>query len=123
MERTLSSSVESWFCTTERTRRSRCYLEDHFIVNKADVELWVRRAQAALRHLIFTSPWTTSELSSSRFSKNIIQILVQLTSLCLVRIFTPIQNTDDHLIKIVRDLLKYYIAEENTLKNARCLYF
>src|SRR6266498_3952491 len=93
MECTLSSDAESWSRTIEIRREYDANglplmsiereLFGQVIVNKSDVELWVRRAQAAVLNPN-RSPsdfYTMSmdylrELSNNRFSKNVVQINV-----------------------------------------------
>ena len=120
----------------------KCEPFGNIIVNKSDVELWVRRAQAAVLNsqrpsseFYNMSVDHLRELSNNKFSKNVVQINVkdpEVTDLSFVdlpgsypfktdtaMIFTDIlgliQNAEDHLIETVRDLVEHYIAEQNTL--------
>ena len=93
MECILSSNAESWSCTIEIRREydsNGIPLKTierepfgHVIVNKLDVELWVRRAQAAVLNpnrspsdFHDMSLDYLKELSNNRFSKNVVQINV-----------------------------------------------
>ena len=89
----MSSIAESWSCTIEIRReydsngaRLRIIEREPFgpvIVNKSEVELWVRRAQAAVLNpnrspsdFYEMSQDYLKELSDNRFSKNVVQINV-----------------------------------------------
>jgi len=89
----MSSSAESWSCTIEIRReydsngtRLKIIEREPFgpvIVNKSEVELWVRRAQAAVlnpnrspSNFYEMSLDYLKELSNNRFSKNVVQINV-----------------------------------------------
>jgi len=111
MECTLSSDAQSWSCMLEIWKEYntngnhlssiKCELFGNIIVNKSDVELWVRHAQAAvlnpqwpssefynmsvdwhLRELIrkmrnYLSDCAFSWCSNNKFSKNVVQINVK----------------------------------------------
>ena len=94
MECTLSSDAQSWSCTLEirkeydanGNRLSSIEREPfgNIIVNKSDVELWVRRAQAAVLNpqrpsseFYNMSVDHLKELSNNKFSKNVVQINVK----------------------------------------------
>jgi len=94
MECTLSSDAQSWSCTLEirkeydsnGNRLSSIEREPfgNIIVDKSDVELWVRRAQAAVLNpqrspsdFYNMSVDYLRELSNNKFSKNVVQINVK----------------------------------------------
>src|SRR6266571_563593 len=94
MECTLSSDAQSWSCTLEirkeydanGNRLSSIEREPfgNVIVNKSDVELWVRRAQAAVLNpqrspsdFYDMSVDYLRELSNNKASKNVVQINVK----------------------------------------------
>src|SRR6266511_5998203 len=94
MECTLSSDAQSWSCTIEIWReydangiQRRSIEPEPFgqvIVNKSDVELWVRRAQTAVLNpdrspSDFYNMFVEHlrELSDKKISKNVVQINVK----------------------------------------------
>ena len=94
MECTLSSDAESWSCTIQIRREYdangiplRSLEREPFgqvIINKSEVELWVRRAQGAVLNpnrppsdFYNMSVDHLRELSDKKFSKNVVQINVK----------------------------------------------
>ncbi|PBK68045.1 hypothetical protein ARMSODRAFT_292786 [Armillaria solidipes] len=141
MECTMLSSSSTWSCTIYLnikygTDGSELAIPDKFrfgpvITDKDAVEIWIRRAQAAIlgRHRTKEdfSNMTAEELRSLAttdsqmlpFSKNIVQVELrdpQLTDLSFVDLPGIIHNADEETIKLINDLVISYIEEsENTI--------
>ncbi|KAK0200154.1 P-loop containing nucleoside triphosphate hydrolase protein [Desarmillaria ectypa] len=141
MECTMLSSSSTWSCTIYLNLKyaidgSEFVIPDKaqfgpVITNKDTVELWIRRAQAAIlcRHRPkedFIS-MSTEDLRSLAtvdpqmlpFSKNIVQVELRdpdLTDLSFVDLPGIIHNAEEETIKLVHDLVVSYIEEsENTI--------
>ncbi|KAK0441223.1 P-loop containing nucleoside triphosphate hydrolase protein [Desarmillaria tabescens] len=141
MECTMLSSSSTWSCTIYLNLK---YAADgselvipkkvkfgSVITNKDTVELWIRRAQAAIlcRHRPkedFINMSTedlrnlaTIDLQMLPFSKNIIQVELRdpaLTDLSFVDLPGIIHNAEEETIQLVHDLVVSYIEEsENTI--------
>ncbi|PBK94334.1 hypothetical protein ARMGADRAFT_90464 [Armillaria gallica] len=141
MECTMLSSSSTWSCTIYLnikygTDGSELAIPDKVrfgpvITDKDAVELWIRRAQAAIlgRHRAKEdfSSMTTEELRSLAtsdpqtlpFSKNIVQVELrdpQLTDLSFVDLPGVIHNAEEETIQLINDLVISYIEEsENTI--------
>ncbi|KAK0220837.1 P-loop containing nucleoside triphosphate hydrolase protein [Armillaria nabsnona] len=141
MECTMLSSSSTWSCTIYLnikygTDGSELAIPDKVrfgpvITDKDAVELWIRRAQAAIlgRHRTkedFTSMSTeelrslaTTDSQTLPFSKNIVQVELrdpQLTDLSFVDLPGVIHNAEEETIKLINDLVISYIEEsENTI--------
>ncbi|SJL16535.1 uncharacterized protein ARMOST_20061 [Armillaria ostoyae] len=141
MECTMLSSSSTWSCTIYLNIKygadgSELAIPDKFrfgpvITDKDAVEVWIRRAQAAIlcRHRPKEdfSNMTVEELRSLAttdsqmlpFSKNIVQVELrdpQLTDLSFVDLPGIIHNADEETIKLINDLVISYIEEsENTI--------
>ncbi|KAJ3500913.1 hypothetical protein NLJ89_g9579 [Agrocybe chaxingu] len=140
MECTMSSDASSWSCTIslrseyDSQGRPQVHLTEAFgpsIENKSAVELWIRRAQAAvlsphrprsdflnmgeeeLRRLNSTDPQIL------KFSKNVVEVNVRdpaATDLSFVDLPGLIQNVpDESLIVTVRSLVEKHVEQKNTV--------
>ncbi|KAF8970895.1 P-loop containing nucleoside triphosphate hydrolase protein [Flammula alnicola] len=136
---TMSSNASSWSCTIEirsefdKDDRLQTELTKSFgplIESKALVELWIRRAQAAVlsphRPSADFLNMTDADLRDNAkkdpeilpFSKNVVQVNVYdpaATDLSFVDLPGLIQNAEEDLIVMVRTLVEGYIGGNNTL--------
>ncbi|KAJ6621042.1 P-loop containing nucleoside triphosphate hydrolase protein [Mycena sp. CBHHK59/15] len=138
MECSMSSSGDAWSCKISlrfdydkhgARIESTSELFGPTITDKKSVELWLRRAQAAIlsRHIPFQDFLTKSEqelrtappdVERLRFSKNSVLMAVNdptITDLSFVDLPGLIQNEDPAVIEVVRDLAVTRIGKENTL--------
>ncbi|KAJ7853672.1 P-loop containing nucleoside triphosphate hydrolase protein [Mycena olivaceomarginata] len=138
MECVMSSSAESWSCDISlrfdydspgATMPIGTYTFGSTITDKRAVELWLRRAQAAILspHLSYQDFYTKSvqELKnlppdSERllFSKNAVLVYLRdpdITDLSFVDLPGLIQNERPDVIEVVRDLAVSRITSNNTL--------
>ncbi|KAF8193681.1 P-loop containing nucleoside triphosphate hydrolase protein [Pholiota molesta] len=138
---TMSSDASSWSCRIEisyeynadgtplGSNRTEPF-GPALIGDKDAVELWIRRAQAAIlsphRPPSFFVNLTAAELRNNAksdmdilpFSKNVVHVKVQdpeATDLSFVDLPGLIQNADEDLITIVRTLVESYVIGQNTL--------
>ncbi|KAF8434538.1 P-loop containing nucleoside triphosphate hydrolase protein [Boletus edulis BED1] len=138
MECTMSSSATTWSCRIKLRfdydssgRSSQQQKEISFgptITDKNDVDIWLRRAQAAilnpnnppenfhrksiqeLRNLTATN--------SLKFSRNVVSIFIEdpsATDLSFVDLPGLIQNEDEEVVELVRQLTEGYISRQNTI--------
>lgn len=136
MECTMSSSATTWSCSISlridyNAEGVKAETATHsfgpVITDRATVELWLRRAQAAILspHLPHSEFHTKSELElrtpdAARlpFSKNAVLVVLcdpAITDLSFVDLPGLIQNESRDVINVVRDLAVSRIASENTL--------
>ncbi|TFK32040.1 P-loop containing nucleoside triphosphate hydrolase protein [Crucibulum laeve] len=140
MECTMSSSSTSWSCSiTLRIEydpsgnplgASTAIPFGSKITSKSQVEIWLRRAQAAVLnpHLSPEEFYTKSEaelkqaaatdVKTLMFSKNVVCVHVNdpdVTDLSFVDLPGLIQNSDQQAIDLVNDLVVSHIQGENTL--------
>ncbi|KAJ7640281.1 P-loop containing nucleoside triphosphate hydrolase protein [Mycena polygramma] len=139
MECTMSSSADTWSCRISlrldynsdgsKMETAVTYAFGSTITNKNVVELWLRRAQAAILspHLPHEDFWgkTEHELRNPPadperlpFSKNAVLVLLcdpKITDLSFVDLPGLIQNERTEVIDVVRDLAVSRIKSENTL--------
>ncbi|CAA7263847.1 unnamed protein product [Cyclocybe aegerita] len=144
MECIMSSDASSWSCTislrTEYDTQGRPQIhqtEDFVreILNESSVELWVRRAQAAILNphrprsdFLTMSEEELKRLNSAnsqnpdsqtlKFSKNVVVVHVKdpgATDLSFVDLPGLIQNAEENLIDTVRSLVENYIKQKNTV--------
>ncbi|KAJ6632403.1 P-loop containing nucleoside triphosphate hydrolase protein [Mycena sp. CBHHK59/15] len=138
MECSMSSSADAWSCEIslrfdfDRHGTRIDSITERFsptITDKKYIELWLRRAQAAIlsRHIPIPEFLTKSEqeLRSAPpdaerlpFSKNSVMVTVRdpnITELSFVDLPGLIQNEDPAVIEVVRDLAVNRIEGENSL--------
>ncbi|KAJ6558304.1 P-loop containing nucleoside triphosphate hydrolase protein [Mycena capillaripes] len=138
MECTMSSSADSWSCNISlrfdhRSDGSKTETLTHAfgstITDKRTVELWLRRAQAAILspHLPFQDFCTKTEQELRNpppdaerlsFSKNAVLVVLRdptITDLSFVDLPGLIQNESTDVIEVVRDLAVSRINSNNTL--------
>ncbi|KAF9482869.1 hypothetical protein BDN70DRAFT_874456 [Pholiota conissans] len=138
---TMSSNAPSWYCTIEisyeynadgtplGTQTIKSFGPE-IIDNKSAVEIWIRRAQAAIlsphRSADYFVGLTDKQLRDNArtdpdilpFSKNVVRVNVQdpnATDLSFVDLPGLIQNATNDLIHMVRSLVETYITGQNTL--------
>ncbi|KAF8434537.1 P-loop containing nucleoside triphosphate hydrolase protein [Boletus edulis BED1] len=138
MECTMSSSATTWSCRIKLRfdydssgHSSQQQKEISFgptITDKNEVDIWLRRAQAAilnpndppesfhrksiqeLRNLTATN--------SLKFSRNVVSIFIEdpsATDLSFVDLPGLIQNEDEEVVELVRQLTEGYISRQNTI--------
>ncbi|KAG6379656.1 P-loop containing nucleoside triphosphate hydrolase protein [Boletus reticuloceps] len=138
MECTMSSSATTWSCRIKLRfdydssgRSSQQQKEISFgptITDKNEVDIWLRRAQAAilnpnnppesfhrksiqeLRNLTATN--------SLKFSRNVVSVFIEdpgATDLSFVDLPGLIQNEDEEVVELVRQLTEGYISRPNTI--------
>ncbi|TFK32039.1 P-loop containing nucleoside triphosphate hydrolase protein [Crucibulum laeve] len=137
---TMSSSSASWSCSIAlrkeydssgaRLEASTTLAFGAEITDKAQVEIWLRRAQAAVLspHLSPEDFYTKTEAELKHatatddkmltFSKNVVCVHVNdpdVTDLSFIDLPGLIQNSDPQAIDLVRDLVVSHIKGENTL--------
>ncbi|KAH9475551.1 Interferon-induced GTP-binding protein Mx [Psilocybe cubensis] len=138
MDCSMSSDASSWSCTLslsrefdkEGNRLSMPRIEPFgpVIEDKALLELWIRRAQSAnlSPHRPMSDFYSMTEIELKNnddpeilpFSKNAIHIRLKdpnATDLTFVDMPGLIQNADEAIIALVRNLVENYIAMPNTL--------
>ncbi|KIM37374.1 hypothetical protein M413DRAFT_448441 [Hebeloma cylindrosporum] len=139
MECNMSSNAQSWSCTIEiryeynSAGETQAHVLESFgpvIENKSHVELWIRRAQAAVlsphRPRSDFLAMTESEIRENAktdtsilpFSKNVVQVSVKdpaATDLSFVDLPGLIQNAEEDLINMVRSLVENYVSKTNTI--------
>ncbi|KAJ6459366.1 P-loop containing nucleoside triphosphate hydrolase protein [Mycena vitilis] len=139
MECTMSSSADTWSCRislrldynsdSSKMETAVTYAFGSTITQQNAVELWLRRAQAAILspHLPPEDFWgkTEHELRNPPadperlpFSKNAVLVLLcdpRITDLSFVDLPGLIQNERTEVIDVVRDLAVSRIKSENTL--------
>ncbi|RDB19012.1 Interferon-induced GTP-binding protein Mx [Hypsizygus marmoreus] len=139
MECTVSTSGSSWACTislrtsynTDGTVLEPPTIESFGPVlhQKRDVELWLRRAQAAIlnRHLPLKDFLTKAEADLKKavkdpntllFSRNTVMVDIEdpeLADLSFVDLPGLIQNSDPETIDLIKGLVVANIESENTL--------
>ncbi|KAJ7140089.1 P-loop containing nucleoside triphosphate hydrolase protein [Mycena crocata] len=138
MECSMSSSADRWSCKISlrfdyNSRGSKIETKTHSfgqtITDKATVELWLRRAQAAILspHLPIQDFCTKTEhelrnpppdAERLQFSKNAVLVDLrdpEITDLSFVDLPGLIQNENPDVIEVVRDLAVSRIDSENTL--------
>ncbi|KAJ7485041.1 P-loop containing nucleoside triphosphate hydrolase protein [Mycena galericulata] len=138
MECTLSSSAETWWCKISlrfdynglgAKQETITHAFGPTITDRSSVELWLRRAQAAILHphLPYQNFCAKTEqelrnpgLDDARlqFSKNAVLVELSdplLTDLSFVDLPGLIQNESNDIIEVVRDLAVDRIASKNTI--------
>ncbi|PIL37741.1 transporter [Ganoderma sinense ZZ0214-1] len=132
MECTLLTSSDKWSC---KISLHGDYINEAFspeITAKADVELWIRRAQAAVlcphinkerftsmsREEIKQATDHTADLKVQRFSNTVVEVKIldpDGTDLVFVDLPGLIPNADDEIVKQVEDMVKDYISQPSTI--------
>ncbi|KAH7908747.1 P-loop containing nucleoside triphosphate hydrolase protein [Hygrophoropsis aurantiaca] len=136
MECTMSSEGPSWSCKitlhsdydvqNQRLDRSTDVSFGPTLTNKEDVEVWLRRAQAAILNPdISSDTFHTKSLlelktfkRTLQFSKNVVRVHIrdpEATDLSFYDLPGLIQNEEEDVIDIVRGLVESYIKQKNTL--------
>ncbi|KAG7441691.1 P-loop containing nucleoside triphosphate hydrolase protein [Guyanagaster necrorhizus] len=141
MECTMISSASTWSCTIYLNFKHEISENPHvspnrvrfgpLITNKDSVELWIRRAQAAIlcphrpredfinMSMASLRNLATVDLEMLPFSNDIVQVELRdpdLTDLSFVDLPGIIHNAEEETIKLVQDLVVSYIeGSDNTI--------
>lgn len=140
MECSMSSNADAWSCqitlrySVDGNGRNLAIPERALfgppIRDKESMELWLRRAQAAIlsphmehgdfhdKTLEDLQEAMRTDLNVLPFSKNVIQVEVEdpdLTDLSFIDLPGLIQNSDANIINLVRELVESHISGQNTL--------
>ncbi|KAI9568111.1 P-loop containing nucleoside triphosphate hydrolase protein [Boletus coccyginus] len=137
-ECTMSSSATSWSCKIKLRfdydssgRSADQQKEISFgpaITDRNDVEIWLRRAQAAILNPSFApESFHTKNIqelrslpstNSLKFSRNVVSIFIEdpsATDLSFVDLPGLIQNEDEGVVELVRQLTESYISQSNVI--------
>jgi GTPase SAR1 family protein len=139
MECTMSSNATTWSCTIKirfdydsfgqsAVQHQKEISFGPTITNKDDVEIWLRRAQTAILNPDI-SPETFHRKSiqelkdftlpnTLKFSKNIVSVFLEdpnAIDLSFVDLPGLIQNEDEEVVNLVRQLTESYIKRPNTI--------
>ncbi|PIL37749.1 transporter [Ganoderma sinense ZZ0214-1] len=132
MECTLLTSSDKWSCAISLRGD---HINEAFspeITSKADVELWIRRAQAAVLcphlHMGRFKTMSHEEIKHAtdhtvdpevkRFSNTVVEVKIldpDGTDLVFVDLPGLIPNADDEIVKQVEDMVKDYISQPSTI--------
>ncbi|KAH9840532.1 P-loop containing nucleoside triphosphate hydrolase protein [Rhodofomes roseus] len=134
MECTISTAAPDWQCQISlqydpdgQTRREPF---SGVLNSKAEVEIWVRRAQTALlsphvpRDSFKTKTYqelkelTASDPQMLKFARDVVVVDIndpQGTDLSFIDLPGLVQNMDDEVINLVKDLVERYIADDSTI--------
>ncbi|TFY57803.1 hypothetical protein EVJ58_g6800 [Rhodofomes roseus] len=134
MECTISTAAPDWQCQISlqydpdgQTRREPF---SGVLKSKAEVEIWVRRAQTALlsphvpRDSFKTKTYqelkelTASDPQMLKFARDVVVVDIndpQGTDLSFIDLPGLVQNMDDEVINLVKDLVERYIADDSTI--------
>ncbi|KAG6914012.1 hypothetical protein DXG01_002930, partial [Tephrocybe rancida] len=136
MECSMSTAEKTWSCRislrisygADGTLNASTHTQQFgpIITDKKDVELWIRRAQAAIlnpsipesEYLEKTEKDLKQGTRALQFSKNVVCVHVsdpELTDLSFIDLPGLIQNSNDEDIALIRDLVVDAISGSNTL--------
>nr|VWO97017.1 Vacuolar protein sorting-associated protein 1 [Ganoderma boninense] len=132
MECTLLTSSEKWSCSISLRGDGINTAFSPEITTKADVELWIRRAQAAVlcphlsrdrfksmsRETIKQVSDHTADSEVKRFSNTVVEVKIldpDGTDLVFVDLPGLIPNADDEIVKQVEDMVNEYISQPSTI--------
>ncbi|KAH0834801.1 P-loop containing nucleoside triphosphate hydrolase protein [Lanmaoa asiatica] len=138
MECTMSSNATTWSCTIKlrfdydssghSASQSKEVAFGSTITNKNEVDVWLRRAQAAIlnpdlaperfHRMNIQDLRNFTSTNSLKFSRNVVSIFIEdpsATDLSFVDLPGLIQNEDQEILDLVRKLTESYISRSNTI--------